>query len=212
MAGRGNVIGARFEDLRDIIALVDDKSRVGVCLDTCHAFAAGYDLRTPETFKATLTALDATIGLRYLSALHINDSKAPFGAHRDLHQNIGLGFLGLRAFHNVVNEPRFEGLPMVLETPIDRDGKEDKGIWAREIKLLESLIGMDVESSEFLEQESRLADEGREERDKHLATFERKIEKERKQGERKAKKGKKKGKVESEVSEESEGGEESDDG
>ncbi|ELR03378.1 hypothetical protein GMDG_06119 [Pseudogymnoascus destructans 20631-21] len=120
MAGAGNVIGSRFEDLRDIIKLVDDKSRVGVCIDTCHAFAAGYDLRTPEAFSKTLNEFNDIVGPSYLRALHLNDSKTPLGSRRDLHANIGTGFLGLRAFWNVVNYPGFEGLPMVLETPIEK--------------------------------------------------------------------------------------------
>lgn len=177
MAAGGNVIGSTFEDLRDIIALIDDKSRVGVCLDTCHAFAGGYDFRTPQALKETLQHLDELVGIKYLRALHLNDSKAPFQSHRDLHANIGTGFLGLRAFHAIMNESRFEGLPMVLETPIevrDDDGnvvkdekgkdKEDKGIWAREIKMLESFVGMDVDSKEFLELEIALAKKGAPER------------------------------------------------
>lgn len=182
MAGAGNIIGSTFEDLRDIISLVDDKSRIGVCLDTCHSFAAGYDLRSKEAFKETLNKFDEVVGIKYLSALHLNDSKAPFGSHRDLHQNIGLGFLGLRAFHNVMNETRFEGLPMVLETPIDskdEEGKdiEDKRIWAREIKMLEGLIGMDAESEAFISMEKELADRGAEERAKYQEQFEKKLEK-----------------------------------
>ncbi|KAL8952329.1 MAG: hypothetical protein Q9222_001740 [Ikaeria aurantiellina] len=230
MAGSNNTLGSTFADLASIIALVTDKSRIGVCLDTCHLFAAGYDLRSPATFKAVLTDFDKTVGLKYVKALHLNDSKAPFSSRRDLHANIGTGFLGLRAFWNVVNERRFEGLPMVLETPIDRkvgggaeDGKaadggvsdeeeggeeqkkagkrkgkgkkkgpakkppppkektiEDKGIWAREIKLLESLIGMDTEGEEFKKLEKELADEGAEERKKHQEAFERKLVKEQK--------------------------------
>ncbi|GAB7341007.1 hypothetical protein MBLNU457_7340t1 [Dothideomycetes sp. NU457] len=177
MAAGGNVIGSTFEDLRDIIELVDDKSRVGICLDTCHAFAGGYDLRTQQALKDTLQHLDDLVGIKYLRALHLNDSKAPFKSHRDLHANIGTGFLGLRAFHAIMNEPRFEGLPMVLETPIevrDEDGnvvldekgkeKEDKGIWAREIKMLESFVGMDIDSKEFLELEIALAKKGAPER------------------------------------------------
>ena len=161
---------------------------------------------------------DEKIGLKFLRALHLNDSKTPLGSRRDLHANIGTGFLGLRAFHNVMNDKRLEGLPMILETPIDRpvdavkaeegegsgasdeeaDGKkkkrkttkatkpksakkpamvEDKGVWAREIKLLESLIGMDPESEEFLALEKKLADEGKLEREKHQAMFDKKKEK-----------------------------------
>lgn len=186
MAGGGNVIGSTFEDLRDVIALIDDKKRIGVCLDTCHVFAAGYDLRSPTAFKKTLDDFDKIVGMKYLRALHLNDSKAPFGSHRDLHQNIGLGFLGLRAFHNIMNESRFEGLPMVLETPIDHKdpetGKdvEDKGVWAREIKMLEGLIGADADGEDFKALEEDLADKGAEERTKLQEQFDRKVEKDRK--------------------------------
>lgn len=181
----GNAIGGAWEDLRDIIAAVNDKSRVGVCLDTCHAFAAGFDLRTPASYTSCMSSFDDIVGPQYLKAVHLNDSKAPLGAHRDLHQNIGLGFLGLRAFHNIVNDKRFEGLPLVLETPIDRkgdDGKtvEDKGVWAREIKLLESLIGMDPEGREFAALEADLAEQGRAERDKYQEAFVKKQDKEAK--------------------------------
>ncbi|KAI0514786.1 xylose isomerase-like protein [Xylaria bambusicola] len=171
MAGQGNVVGSTFEDLRDIIALIDDKTRVGVCIDTCHAFAAGYDLRSSKAFAATMAKFDEVVGTKYLRALHLNDSKAPFASHRDLHANIGTGFLGLRAFHNVMNYDSLAELPMVLETPIDRpgpDGKtiEDKQIWADEIKLLESLIGMDAETAEFAALEEKLQAQGASERAK----------------------------------------------
>ncbi|KAM7194747.1 Xylose isomerase-like, TIM barrel-containing domain containing protein [Rhypophila sp. PSN 637] len=171
MCGSGNVVGSKFEELRDIINLVEDKTRVGVCIDTCHTFAAGYDLRSPEAFAATMAAFDKTVGIKYLKALHLNDSKAPFGSHKDLHANIGTGFLGLRAFHNVMNYEPFQNLPMVLETPIDEkgpDGKsvENKQIWADEIKLLEGLIGRDVDSPEFLEEEKALQAKGASERDR----------------------------------------------
>jgi len=191
MAGHGTLIGGRFSDLRDVIAKIkpEYRSRIGVCLDTCHAFAAGYDLRTPEAFKKTLQEFDDTIGLKYLKALHMNDSKAPFNAKRDLHQNIGLGFLGLRAFHNVMNEPRFHNMPLILETPCDRPdpndpkGKkkiEDKTIWAKEIKLLESLIGMDPEGDEFKELERTLSAKGRAEREQMQKQFDAKVEKAKK--------------------------------
>jgi AP endonuclease-1 len=171
MAGSGNVIGSTWEDLRDIIGLVEDKSRVGVCIDTCHSFAAGYDLRSPEAFKKTMDSFASVIGMSYLKALHLNDSKAPFESNRDVHANIGTGFLGLRAFHNVVNFEPFQNLPMVLETPIDKkgpDGKsiEDKAVWAAEIKLLEGLIGTDAESEEFKKEEERLQNVGADERKK----------------------------------------------
>jgi len=197
-----NVIGASFQDLHDIIALVDDKSRVAVCLDTCHAFAAGYDLRHPSAFQTTLAKFDEQVGKQYLRAVHLNDSKTPLGSHRDLHQNIGLGFLGLRAFHNVVNEPRFWGIPIVLETPVEvKDPetgktKEDDGIYAREIKLLEGLVGMDAEGEEFKRLEGELAEKGREERDKYMEAHQRKVEKDRKAKEQATGRGRGKGKKE----------------
>ncbi|KAI9833075.1 MAG: hypothetical protein M1826_000442 [Phylliscum demangeonii] len=173
MTGRDKTIGTNFEDLRDVIAQVEDKART-----------AGYDLRSLSTFNRVMEQFDQIIGLQYLKALHLNDSKAPFVSYRDLHQNIGLGFLGLRAFHNVMNDPRLEGLPLVLETPIDRDGKEDKRIWADEIKLLESLIGMDPESEGFRAKEQELADQGADERTKYQAAFDKREEKERRAAER----------------------------
>ncbi|KAF2457384.1 DNA-lyase, partial [Lineolata rhizophorae] len=187
MAARGgNTIGGTFDDLAAVIAGVHDKARVGVCLDTCHVFAAGYDLRSPAAFAATLDALDGAVGLQYLRALHVNDSKAPLGSGRDLHANIGTGFLGLRAFHNLVNEERLWGLPLVLETPIDvkneKTGKveEDRGIWAREIKLLERLVGMDAEGEEFARLEAELAKKGEAERMRIQEQVDRKKAKEEK--------------------------------
>ncbi|KAI1828020.1 AP endonuclease [Xylaria intraflava] len=187
MAGQGNIIGGTFEDLRDIIALIEDKSRVGVCIDTCHAFAAGYDLRSPEAFAATMSEFDEVVGTSYLRALHLNDSKAPLASHRDLHANIGTGFLGLRAFHNVVNYDSFAGLPMVLETPIDRPGPngkniEDKQIWADEIKLLERLIDMDPASDEFTALEEKLQADGASERNRVLDQVNRKSAKDKRKG------------------------------
>ncbi|KAJ4296004.1 DNA-(apurinic or apyrimidinic site) lyase [Collariella sp. IMI 366227] len=194
MCGSGNIIGSRFEELRDIIALVDDKSRVGVCIDTCHGFAAGYDLRTPEAFEKTMAEFDLVVGLKYLRALHINDSKAPFGSHRDLHANIGTGFLGLRAFHNIMNHAPLQGLPMVLETPIEEkgpDGKmvENKQVWADEIKLLESLIGMDAQSDEFKQKEKELFAKGASERKRVQEQVDKKAEKDAKKGTKKVEKG-----------------------
>ncbi|CZR50230.1 probable endonuclease 4 [Phialocephala subalpina] len=182
MAGAGNIIGSTWEDLRDIIALVEDKSRVGVCIDTCHSFAAGYDLRSPEAFKKTMDSFSEIVGMSYLKALHLNDSKTPLSSNRDLHANIGTGFLGLRAFHNVVNFSPFQDLPMVLETPIDKkgaDGKsvEDKGVWAAEIKLLESLVGADAGTKDFQEEEQRLQDIGAEERKKFQGQVDKKKQK-----------------------------------
>lgn len=171
MATLGNTIGGTFADLAGVIELVHDKSRVGVCLDTCHVFAAGYDLRSQEAYATTMQKFDKEIGLEYLKAFHVNDSKAPLSSNRDLHARIGTGYLGLRSFHNLVNDMRFHGLPMVLETPnevVNEDGKkiEDQGVWAREIKLLENLVGMDVESDTFKELEAQLQKEGKAERER----------------------------------------------
>ncbi|POR35366.1 DNA-(Apurinic or apyrimidinic site) lyase 1 [Tolypocladium paradoxum] len=189
MAGGGNVIGSTWEDLRDIIALVEDKDRVGVCIDTCHAFAAGHDLRTPEAFKSTIHSFNEIVGAQYLKAFHLNDSKAPFSSNRDLHANIGTGFLGLRAFHSIMNDDAFRNMPMVLETPIDRkgpDGKtfEDKQVWADEIKLLESLIGMDPEGDAFRAKEKELQARGATERSKIQDQVDKKSAKDAKKGSR----------------------------
>ncbi|EFE33154.1 DNA (apurinic or apyrimidinic site) lyase, endon uclease [Trichophyton benhamiae CBS 112371] len=188
MCGHGTTIGGPLSHFRDLFALIPESyhPRLGVCVDTCHSFAAGYDLRSPAGWDRFMTEFDETIGLKFLRAWHLNDSKTPLGSNRDLHANIGTGFLGLRAFHNLMNDKRAEGMPMVLETPIDRPVEgagtgakskktiEDKSVWAKEIKLLESLIGMDPESKEFLELEAKLADEGKEERAKHQAMFDKK--------------------------------------
>ena len=177
MATRGSVIGGKFADLRAVIDQIkpEHKSRIGVCIDTCHAFASGYDLRTSDAFKKTLQELDDVVGFKYVKALHLNDSKAPFSSNKDLHQNIGVGFLGLRAFHSIMNEPRFQNLPLILETPCERPdpkdttGKktiDDKKVWVGEIKLLESLIGMDPDGIEFKKLEKDLSDQGKAERAK----------------------------------------------
>lgn len=217
----GNTIGATFQDLADVISQVENKSRVGVCLDTCHAFAAGYDLRSPSAVKATLDTFDKIIGIKHLRALHMNDSKCPFDGHKDLHANIGTGFIGLRGFHAIVNEPRLSALPMVLETPIEvreLDGtlckdekkkiKEDKGIWAREIKMLESFIDMNVDSKEFYEMEQRLQGMGKGERDRIADQVtrgrENKIKKQTKAAEKNAKAAKSAKGVKSESTDESE--------
>ncbi|KAI5290029.1 hypothetical protein KEM54_002620, partial [Ascosphaera aggregata] len=184
MCGQGTVIGGYLSEFRDIFRQIPEEyhSRLGICLDTCHSFAAGYDIRTKEGWDAFMTEFDETIGLKYLRALHLNDSKTPLASHRDLHANIGTGFLGLRAFHHVMNEPRLQGMPMILETPIDKTSPaaakptEDLGIWAEEIKLLESLIGMDIDSDHFKSLEKKLSDIGKAERAKYQAQFDKKQE------------------------------------
>ncbi|VIO93054.1 Protein-tyrosine phosphatase containing protein [Brugia malayi] len=117
MAGQGNTIGGKFEELQQIINLVKNKKRVGVCFDTCHIFAAGYDIRSEDRYKETFSEFENTIGLQYLRAFHINDSMGDLGSKLDRHANIGKGKLKLAAFRNLIADQRFDGLPMILETP-----------------------------------------------------------------------------------------------
>jgi deoxyribonuclease-4 len=116
-AGQGTTIGHRFEHLRDIIASVERRDRVAVCLDTCHVFAAGYDLRTPSALKVTLDEFDRVIGLGKLAFLHLNDSKKEFDSRRDRHEHIGKGFIGESGFRALMKEKRLAKIPRVLETP-----------------------------------------------------------------------------------------------
>ena len=123
-AGQGNCIGYRFEHLATILDGLENPERFGVCLDTCHIFAAGYDIRTPETYADTMQAFDDIIGLDKLLAIHLNDSKRDFGTRVDRHEHIGEGFLGREAFVNVVNDSRLADIPAILETP---KGPDEKG-------------------------------------------------------------------------------------
>jgi deoxyribonuclease IV len=125
MAGQGATIGGRISELRRIIDQVDDRSRVGICVDTCHAFAAGYDLRTADGYHALLEELDRELGLPALKCWHLNDSKGTLGSHLDRHVHIGEGEIGEEAFRFVVNDPHWDGIPMLLETPKEDDLKED---------------------------------------------------------------------------------------
>ncbi|KAH8106397.1 xylose isomerase-like protein [Phellopilus nigrolimitatus] len=199
MAGAGNVIGSKFAEIARIIEQVEDKGRIGVCLDTCHAFAAGYDIRTREGYEATrqcslksslvpilldnefwltcfnqsicrsslsfglVAEFDTQIGLRYLRALHLNDSKAPYDSNRDRHDNIGLGHLTLMPFALVARDTRLKGIPLVLETPISlaNSKEESPEIWRAEISMLNRLSAIDYssgcESSE--DSEARILEE-----------------------------------------------------
>ena len=132
------MIGGKFEHLRDIIERVHERSRIGVCLDTCHTFAAGYDLRSAKAYAKTMAEFDRIVGLKYLRALHLNDSMTELGSGKDRHENIGKGHLGLAAFKNIMNDERLIGIPMVLETPLCKTKGED--IYREEIQLLYSLI------------------------------------------------------------------------
>jgi len=132
-AGQGSNMGNQFEHLARIIGNVQDKTRIGVCLDTCHTYSAGYDIKTVKAFENTLEEFDNIVGVNYLKAIHLNDSKKAFGSRVDRHESIGKGSLGFEPFKFIMNDPCFDHIPMVLETP-------DKSIWKEEIKLLYSLI------------------------------------------------------------------------
>ena len=132
-AGQGTNLGWRFEQLAEIIDQVDDKSRVGVCIDTCHAFAAGYDLRTAEATTATLDEFDTVVGFAYLRGMHLNDAKSAFASRVDRHHSLGEGNIGLDAFTTLMRDPRIDGIPMVLETV-------EPAIWAEEIAWLRAQV------------------------------------------------------------------------
>lgn len=131
-AGQGTNLGYRFEHLAHIIEKVENKDRVGVCIDTCHLFASGYDIRNEKVFTETFKAFDDIVGFRYLGAMHLNDSKKGLGSRVDRHEKIGQGEIGQEAFRLIMNDPRFDNIPLILETP-DSDG------WAEEIAMLRSL-------------------------------------------------------------------------
>jgi deoxyribonuclease IV len=116
-AGQGSNIGWRFEHIAGILEALASPERFGVCMDTCHTLAAGYDIRTAEGFQQVLEEFDRIVGLRWIKAFHLNDSKKPLGSRVDRHENIGIGCVGIEAFRFLVNEARFANTPMVLETP-----------------------------------------------------------------------------------------------
>ncbi len=120
-AGAGHQLGGSFEDLADILARLDRPGRFGVCLDTCHLFAAGYALRRPEAYRQTMQRFDDVVGFGRLKAIHLNDSVGPLGSRRDRHAHIGKGKIGRRGFANIVNDPRLADVPMILETPKETD-------------------------------------------------------------------------------------------
>ncbi|MEW7972027.1 MAG: deoxyribonuclease IV [Candidatus Thiodiazotropha endolucinida] len=124
-AGQGSTLGYRFEHLAAIIDAIEDKSRVGVCLDTCHTFVAGYDLRTTATCEKTFTEFDHVVGFQYLRGMHLNDSKPDLGARVDRHHSLGQGKLGWEVFHYIMHDPRFDDIPLVLETIDDTLWKEE---------------------------------------------------------------------------------------
>ena len=131
-AGQGTNVGRTFEELAALIERITDKERAGVCLDTCHLFAAGYDLRTRAGYDAMLAEFEATVGLRYLRGWHLNDSKGELGSRVDRHAAIGAGGIGREPFTWIVQDPRFDEMPLILETPEQKN-------WAKEIAELQRL-------------------------------------------------------------------------
>ena len=132
-AGQGSNLGYKFEHLQYLIENSIDKSRVGVCIDTCHLFTSGYDFRNAQTYEATWAEFDKIVGFEYLKAMHINDSKPDLGSKVDRHDSLGLGKLGIEPFRMIMNDKRMDDIPLILET-VNPD------IWADEIKLLRSMI------------------------------------------------------------------------
>jgi deoxyribonuclease-4 len=131
-AGQGTNLGFSFYQLKKIIDQVDDKSQVGVCIDTAHAYSAGYDIKTKAGFEKVFQEFDEVIGFEYLKGMHLNDSKKEFGSKVDRHDSLGKGTLGLEVFECIVKDERFNGIPLILETP-------NEDLWAEEIKLLRSM-------------------------------------------------------------------------
>ena len=130
-AGQGSNLGYKFEHLAYIIDRVEDKSRVGVCIDTCHTFAAGYDLTTLEAFNHTFSELDRIVGINYLKAMHLNDAKKALGSRVDRHDSLGTGFIPKDTFRFIMEDARFNNMPLILETP-------NEELWAQEIGELKS--------------------------------------------------------------------------
>ncbi len=128
-SGQGSNLGYRFEHLAEIIDQVKDRSRVGVCLDTCHSYIAGYDIKTRQGYVDVLDAFDRIVGLKYLKAMHLNDCKKGLGSRLDRHESIGKGTLGLDPFKFIMEDPRLDHMPLILETP-------NNDIWAHEIQML----------------------------------------------------------------------------
>jgi deoxyribonuclease IV len=128
-AGQGTNLGHTFEQIKTIIDNVEDKSRVGVCIDTCHAFTSGYEMNTLEGYSLAWKKFEEIIGFGYLKGMHINDSKKELGSHVDRHDSLGKGFIGNELFSWIMNDPRFDSIPLILETP-------NEEIWAEEIAML----------------------------------------------------------------------------
>lgn len=132
-AGQGTNLGHTFEQIGFIIENVEDKSRVGVCIDTCHAYTSGYDVKTKEGFTNTFKKFTDIIGINYLKGMHLNDSKKEYASRVDRHENLGGGFLGVDTFSYIMNDDRFDNIPLILETP-------EESLWEEEIKKLYSFV------------------------------------------------------------------------
>ncbi|WP_096024906.1 deoxyribonuclease IV [Campylobacter lanienae] len=132
-AGQGSNLGYKFEHLAALINMSQDSSRVGVCIDTCHLFASGYDIRDDESYAKTMSEFDKIVGYKYLSGMHINDSKGALGSRKDRHDSLGVGMIGKQAFKSIMNDPKIDEIPLILETI-------DESIWADEIKMLRDFI------------------------------------------------------------------------
>ena len=135
-AGQGSAVGYKFEHIKKIIDLTEQKERMSVCIDTAHIFAAGYDIRTPKAYEKTMKEFDDIIGLDKLKCFHINDSKKEFGSRVDRHEHIGKGFIGVEGFKNIMNDKKLEKVPKILETPKGKEQLED----VENIKVLLSLV------------------------------------------------------------------------
>jgi len=135
-AGQGTNIGYRFEQIRKLIELIEDKIRIAVCIDTCHIFSAGYDIRTKKSYEKTMSDLQQIIGIHYLKAIHLNDSKRGLGERVDRHEHIGKGQIGIYAFKKIMNDERFIKIPKIIETPKGNLDKFDK----MNLELLRSLV------------------------------------------------------------------------
>lgn len=131
-AGQGSNMGFSFYQLKKIIDQVEDKSRVGICIDTCHAYSAGYDLKTKAGFEKVFQEFEEVVGFQYLKGMHLNDSKKELGSRVDRHDSLGTGTLGLEVFECIMNDSRFDGIPLILETP-------NEELWAEEIQILKNM-------------------------------------------------------------------------
>jgi len=132
-AGQGTNVGYDFSHLAELIEKTRNQDRIGVCIDTCHIFAAGYDIRTEDQYRKTMDIFGREIGFSFLKGMHLNDAKSGFGSRVDRHSSIGEGNIGINAFKLIMNDPRLDNIPLILETP-------DPGIWEKEIELLYSFM------------------------------------------------------------------------